>query len=160
VDKQRTVVSYSEEKFGKKEDPYFYCTNRLDWEVRKIMQTYARRHEVDAFYKDAKQNLGLEEYELRKIEDIKRHLQMILIAHTPPFPRSCGSRRWKGYGLSGDDRRGVQAGVRGDPPLLHPSRVGDRKASKRCKQNPEGAVLVEEAARENEGKCKNPHGRF
>jgi hypothetical protein len=51
-------------------------------------------------------------------------------------------------------------GVRGDPPLLHPSRVGDRKASKRCKQNPEGAVLVEEAARENEGKCKNPHGRF
>jgi len=78
----RVVVSYSKERFEKREDPYFYCTNRLDWEVRKIMRTYAKRFEVDAFYKDAKQNLGLEEYELRKIGGIRRHLQMILIAHT------------------------------------------------------------------------------
>jgi len=78
----RVVVSYSEEKFDKREDPYFYCTNRTDWEVRKIMRTYAKRPEVDAFYKDAKQNLGMEEYELRKIGGIKRHLQMILTAHT------------------------------------------------------------------------------
>lgn len=78
----RVVVSYSEEKFEKREDPYFYCTNRLDWEVRRIMRTYAKRFEVDAFYKDAKQNLGMEEYELRKIGGIKRHLQMILTAHT------------------------------------------------------------------------------
>lgn len=77
----RVVVSYSEKKFEKREDPYFYCTNRLDWETRRIMRTYARRSEVDAFYKDAKQNLGMEEYELRKIGGIKRHLQMILIAH-------------------------------------------------------------------------------
>jgi SRSO17 transposase len=78
----RVVVSYSEEKFEKKEDPYFYCTNRLDWEVNRIMRTYARRFEIDAFYKDAKQNLGLEEYELRKIKGVSRHLQMILVAHT------------------------------------------------------------------------------
>lgn len=78
----RVVVSYEEEKFESMEDPYFYCTNRLDWELRKIMRTYAKRHEVEAFYKDAKQNLGMEEYELRKIGGIKRHLQMILIAHT------------------------------------------------------------------------------
>jgi hypothetical protein len=45
------------------------------------MRTYAKRSEVDAFYKDAKQNLEMEEYELRKIGGIKRHLQMILIAH-------------------------------------------------------------------------------
>ena len=46
----RVVVSYSEEKFGKMEDPYFYCTNLLDWKVRRIMRTYARRLEIDAFY--------------------------------------------------------------------------------------------------------------
>ncbi|MGC8937149.1 MAG: IS701 family transposase [Candidatus Methanomethylicaceae archaeon] len=90
----RVVVSYSEEKFEKMEDPYFYCTNRSDWELRKIMRTYARRSEVDAFYKDAKQNLGMEEYELRKIGGIKRHLQMILIAHTllslGPVDRAAG----------------------------------------------------------------------
>ena len=78
----RVVVSYSEENFEKMEDPYFYCTNRLDWEVNRIMRTYARRFEIDAFYKDAKQNLGLEEYELRKIKGVSRHLQMILVAHT------------------------------------------------------------------------------
>jgi hypothetical protein len=92
--KVRVVVSYLEEKFGKREDPYFYCTNRLDWEVRKIMRTYAKRSEVDAFYKDAKQNLGMEEYELRKIGGIRRHLQMILTAHTllslGPVDRAAG----------------------------------------------------------------------
>ena len=80
--KLRVVVSYEEEKFGKREDPYFYCTNNLNWETRRIMQTYARRFEIDAFYRDAKQNLGLEEYELRKIRGVSRHLHMILVAHT------------------------------------------------------------------------------
>jgi len=80
--KLRIVVSYEEEKFGRREDPYFYCTNNLNWETRRIMQTYARRFEIDAFYKDAKQNLGLEEYELRKIKGVSRHLHMILVAHT------------------------------------------------------------------------------
>jgi len=80
--KLRVVVSYDEEKFEKREDPYFYCTNNLNWETRKVMQTYARRFEIDAFYRDAKQNLGLEEYELRKIRGVSRHLKMILVAHT------------------------------------------------------------------------------
>jgi len=46
------------------------------------MWTYARRPEIDAFYKNAKQNLGTKEYGLRKIGGKKRHLQMILTAHT------------------------------------------------------------------------------
>lgn len=90
----RVVVSYSEEKFEKMENPYFYCTNRLDWEVNRIMWTYARRFEIDAFYRDAKQNLGLEEYELRKIKGVSRHLQMIFVVHTllslGPVDRTAG----------------------------------------------------------------------
>ncbi len=80
--KVRVIVSYPEEKFEKMEDPHFYCTNRLDWETNRTMRTYARRFEIDAFYKDAKQNLGMEAYELRKIRGVSRHLQMILAAHT------------------------------------------------------------------------------
>lgn len=80
--KVRVVVSYPEEKFEKREDPHFFVTNRLDWETNRTMRTYDRRHEIDAFYKDAKQNLGLEEYELRKIRGVSRHLHMILVAHT------------------------------------------------------------------------------
>jgi len=44
--------------------------------------------------------------------------------------------------------------------LLYPSRVGDREAGERPEQNLEGALLVEEAAQENEGKCENHHRRF
>lgn len=80
--KLRLVVSYEEKKFEKREDPYFYCSNNLNWENHRIMRTYARRFGIDAFYKDAKQNLGLEEYELRKIKGVSRHLNMILVAHT------------------------------------------------------------------------------
>ena len=54
----------------------------------------------------------------------------------------------------------MQAGVRGNPPLFHPGRVGDWKAGGRPEQNPEGTFLVEEATQENEGKCKNLHGSF
>ena len=77
----RMVISYAEEDFAERKNPHFYGSNRLEWNARRILQTYDRRHEIDAFYKDAKQNLGLEEYELRKIGGIKRHLQMILVAH-------------------------------------------------------------------------------
>jgi SRSO17 transposase len=79
--KLRVVVSYEEEKFEKREDPYFYCTNNLNWETRRVMRMYARRFEIDAFYKDAKQNLGLEEYELRKLRGVSRHLKMVFVAH-------------------------------------------------------------------------------
>jgi len=126
----RVVVSYSEEKFEKREDPYFYCTNRLDWEVKRIMRTYARRFEIDAFYKDAKQNLGLEEYELRKIGGIRRHLQMILIAHTllslSSVDRAAGKAMVYLETIGAACRRVFAEILRS-----HPSRVGDWEASKR-----------------------------
>ena len=39
-------------------------TNRRDWEAVKIVSTYLLRSGVDAFYRDAKQHLGLEDYQL------------------------------------------------------------------------------------------------
>ena len=37
---------------------------------------------MESFYRDAKQELGMEDYEMRKIEGVRRHLEMVLIAHT------------------------------------------------------------------------------
>ena len=37
---------------------------------------------IDAFYRDAKQHLGLEDYQLRKIKGIKRHWYLVFLAHT------------------------------------------------------------------------------
>ena len=62
-------------------EPSFFCTNRLDWGKGKALRRYAKRWEIDAFYRDAKQNLGLEEYELRKLQGVRRHLTMVFIAH-------------------------------------------------------------------------------
>ena len=75
----RIVVSYDNKEF--KGDPHFYCTNRLDWNIYRILSLYARRWRVDVFYRDSKQNLGLEDYEVRKISGARRHIQMVFTAH-------------------------------------------------------------------------------
>ena len=75
----RIVVSYDNKEL--KGDPHFYCTNRLDWNIYQILSLYARRWRVDVFYRDSKQNLGLEDYEVRKIRGARRHIQMVFTAH-------------------------------------------------------------------------------
>ncbi len=80
------------------------------------------------FYKDAKQNLGLDEYELRKIRGVSRHLHMILVAHTL-------------LSLGSVDRAAGKA-------MVYLETIG---SACRRGQNPRGAVLVEEATRENGG---------
>lgn len=62
-------------------DPVFLCTNRCDWGPAMIARTYAKRWRIDAFYRDAKQSLGLGDYELRKIKGVRRHITMVFIAH-------------------------------------------------------------------------------
>ena len=74
----RIVVSYDNKELNG--DPHFYCTNRLDWSIYQILSLYARRWRVDVFYRDSKQNLGLEDYEVRKISGARRHIQMVFTA--------------------------------------------------------------------------------
>jgi SRSO17 transposase len=75
----RIVVSYDNKEL--KGDPHFYCTSRLDWNIYQILSLYARRWRVDVFYRESKQNLGLEDYEVRKISGARRHIQMVFTAH-------------------------------------------------------------------------------
>jgi len=75
----RIVVSYDNKEL--KGDPHFYCANRLDWNIYQILSLYARRWRVDVFYRESKQNLGLEDYEVRKIRGARRHIQMVFTAH-------------------------------------------------------------------------------
>jgi SRSO17 transposase len=76
----RVVVSYDNPEMGG--EPNFYCSNRLDLKADKMLNVYAKRWKIDSFYRDAKQNLGMEDYEMRKIEGVRRHLAMVFIAHT------------------------------------------------------------------------------
>lgn len=76
----RVVVSYDNPEL--KGEPRFYCSNKLDMKADKTLNVYARRWKIDSFYRDARQNLGMDEYEMRKIEGVRRHLTMVFIAHT------------------------------------------------------------------------------
>ena len=73
----RVVVSYSKLDGGSN----FYCSNKLDLKADKMLNVYAKRWKIESFYRDAKQELGMEDYEMRKIKGVRRHLEMVLIAH-------------------------------------------------------------------------------
>jgi DDE superfamily endonuclease len=80
--KTRLVLSYKDEKLGAStEGPSFYVTNMRFWETKKILQTYAMRWMIEGFHRDAKQSLGLEDYQLRKIKGVKRHISMVFFAY-------------------------------------------------------------------------------
>jgi SRSO17 transposase len=75
----RVVFSYENEIAG---EPKVLATNRLEWDAKTIVETYLLRWSIDAFYRDAKQELGLEDYEVRKLAGTKRHWLMVFLADT------------------------------------------------------------------------------
>lgn len=96
----RIVASY--EKPELKGEPKFLASNRLDWDVKTIIETYLKRWKVDSSYRDAKQELGLEDYELRKLRGIRRHWLMVFLAHDllQLSSRRGGPIRWMKAGLA------------------------------------------------------------
>lgn len=75
----RVVFSYEDKVEG---EPKVLATNRLEWDVKTIVETYLLRWRIDAFYRDAKQALGLEDSEVRKLCGSKRHWLMVFLADT------------------------------------------------------------------------------
>ncbi len=77
------IVATFEEKDGKiQEEPAVLVTNRKDWHAKKIMETYAIRWDIETFFRDGKQSLGFEDYQLRSIEAVERHLCMVNLAYS------------------------------------------------------------------------------
>lgn len=57
-------------------------TNATHWLPDSIIRAYNHRWTIETFYRDGKQNLGLEVYMLRSAEGAKRHLCLGLVAFT------------------------------------------------------------------------------
>lgn len=57
-------------------------SNRLDWDERKVISIYRGRWSIETFYEDTKQNLGFEDYEMRKLRGIIRHWYLVFLAYT------------------------------------------------------------------------------
>jgi len=75
----RLVASYDNPDL--KGEPKLLATCRLDWDVKTVLGTYLKRGKIDSFYRDAKQELGLEDYEVRKLRGVRRHWLMVFLAH-------------------------------------------------------------------------------
>jgi SRSO17 transposase len=69
-------------------------TNHLSWNAKKTIETYLLRWPIETFYQDAKQQLGLNEYRMRKAKAIQKHWCLVFMAYSflhldclPPSPR-------------------------------------------------------------------------
>lgn len=52
---------------------FFLVSNRKNLMPEKLLQIYQMRWAVETFFRDAKQHLGLEDYQMRKLKGIKSH---------------------------------------------------------------------------------------
>jgi len=72
----RLVVSREMDGF------HFYVCNRLGFSARQVLLAYKVRHRIDEFYRDVKQNLGLEAYQMRSGRGAIIHWHLVFCAHT------------------------------------------------------------------------------
>jgi hypothetical protein len=61
---------------------HFYVSNRLDFYARQVLLAYKVRHKIEEFYRDVKQNLGLEAYQMRSGRGAIIHWHLVFCAHT------------------------------------------------------------------------------
>ena len=61
---------------------HFYVSNRLDWSEKQVLSAYKMRQSIDVFYRDAKQNLGLEAYQMRRGRGAIIHWHLAFNAYT------------------------------------------------------------------------------
>lgn len=57
-------------------------TNHLSWNAKKIVETYLLRWPIETFYQDAKQQLGLNQYRMRKAKAIQKHWCLVFVAYS------------------------------------------------------------------------------
>jgi SRSO17 transposase len=80
--KRRVRIIASYDNADLRGEPKLRVTNRKDWEPTKILTSFLYRWPTETFNEDAKQHLGLEDYQLRKIVGIKRHWYLVFLAYS------------------------------------------------------------------------------
>jgi SRSO17 transposase len=80
VGQVRVLISYDNEEFSG--FPAYFATDQIRWEGTRILKTYSKRWNIETFFRDSKQNLGLEDYQLRDLWGIKRHWYLIFLAYS------------------------------------------------------------------------------
>ncbi|MBL7075651.1 IS701 family transposase [candidate division KSB1 bacterium] len=78
--KVRLLIVHEEEDLS--DTPKYLVTNNLRWEARRILKVYQGRWPIETFYRNSKQNLALEDYEMRDLVGIKRHWYLVFLSYT------------------------------------------------------------------------------
>lgn len=66
-------------------------SNNLDLDAIQIIKYYKCRWDIEVFYRDCKQHLGMGEYQVRKLDAVVRHLHLVFLAYTILKGRPCKS---------------------------------------------------------------------
>jgi len=92
--KLRIVISYDNPQ--RQGEPKILVTNVLTWEARRVLTVYDGRWSVETFYRDSKQELGLDGYELRDEDGFRRHWYLVFAAYSCLLTEfhACGRRSW------------------------------------------------------------------
>ena len=79
IGKVKLIVSY---KSGDEENTKIYITDLLEASNEELIELLVCRWKVECWHRDAKQHLGLEEYQVRKVRGIHVVVLAILVAYT------------------------------------------------------------------------------
>jgi len=80
VGQVRILVSYDNEDFSGSRA--YFATDQIRWEGTRVLKIYSKQWNIETFFQDSKQNLGLESYQVRDLRGIKRHWYMIFLAYS------------------------------------------------------------------------------
>lgn len=83
-DTVRLVICFEQEQYsegGEKKkrwrEPVFLVSNRKDIRPERLIRSYQIRWSIETFFRDAKSELGLEDYQMRNLDGIKSHWCMV-----------------------------------------------------------------------------------
>jgi SRSO17 transposase len=78
--KVRLLIAHEEEDLT--DSPKYIVANNPRWDARRILKVYKSRWQIEIFYRDSKQNLGLQDYEMRDLQGIKRHWYLVFLSYS------------------------------------------------------------------------------
>ncbi|MBX9671574.1 MAG: hypothetical protein K2X93_28555 [Candidatus Obscuribacterales bacterium] len=79
--KLRVVIAYDNPDLNG--EPRIFVSNKLNWtQAQKILQPYILRDPIEHLFRDEKQELGLEDCQQRKKQEVLRYWELCFVAHT------------------------------------------------------------------------------
>ena len=60
---------------------YYLITNDMETQTEGVIETYLKRNSIELFHREAKQQLGMDKYQIRNIRGIERNLFLVVLTY-------------------------------------------------------------------------------